>query len=138
MITKQILQSLARKVSTHLRAFKSILDDLKFIFSRPVVQKCTLPLKVQELLGNVIDIPNSELKMSQERQIEILQELNAMSLVKVTTRKKLLSLIGKLSFIIKVVRSGCTFLRCLVNIAKSVKYLHFKVKMNERARRDIA
>ncbi len=38
-------------------------------------QTCISPLKVQELLGIVIDIPNSELRMSQERQIEILQEL---------------------------------------------------------------
>ncbi len=39
------------------------------------LQTCISPLKVQELLGIVIDIPNSELRMSQERQIEILQEL---------------------------------------------------------------
>ncbi len=37
-------------------------------------QKCTMPSKVEELLGIVIDIPNSELRMSQERQNEILYE----------------------------------------------------------------
>ncbi len=51
---------------------------------------------------------------------------------------KLLSLISKLSFITKVVRLGLTFLRGFINMAKSVKYLHYKVKMNVHARRDIA
>ncbi len=93
------------------------------------LQRCTLPLiKMQELLGIIIDIPNSEIRMSQERQVEILHELSAISFVKVTTKKKLLSLIGKLSFITKVVRSGSTFLSRPINLAKLVKYLHFKVK----------
>ncbi len=70
---------------------------------------------MQELLGIIIDIPNSELRMCQERQqVEILHELSAMSLVKVTNKKKLLSLIGTLSFITKVVRACCTFLRRLI------------------------
>ncbi len=97
-----------------------------------------MPSKVEELLGIVIDIPNSELSMSSERQSEILHELEIMSHVKVVTKKKLLSLIGKLSFITKVVRSVRTFLRHFINLAKSAKYLHYKVKMNVQARRDIA
>ncbi len=96
-----------------------------------------MPSKVEELLGIVIDIPNSELMMSGERQNELLHELEIMSHVKVVTKKKLLSLIGKLSFITKVVRSGRTFLRRLINLAKYAKYLHYKVKMNVQARRDI-
>ncbi len=70
--------------------------------------KCTMPSKVEELLGIVIDIPNCELRMSCERQSEILHELEIMSHVKVVTKKKLLSQIGKLSFITKFVRSGLT------------------------------
>ena len=99
--------------------------------------KCTLPAKQEELLGIVVDIDKAELRMSQERQSDILVELNSMLGVKVTTKRKLLSLIGKLSFITKVVRSGRTFLRRLIGLAKSVKYLHYKVKMNVQARRDI-
>ncbi len=38
----------------------------------------------------------------------------------------------------KVVRYGRTFLSCFLNLAKSVKYLHYKVQMNVQARRDIA
>ncbi len=93
--------------------------------------------KIEELLGNVIDIPNLELSMSRERPNEILYELKIMSNVKFVKKIKILSLIGKLSFITKVVRSGRTFLKCLINLAKSVKYLHYKVKMNVQARRDI-
>ncbi len=100
-------------------------------------QRCTMPPKVEELLGTVIDIWNSELRTSSERQNEILHELEIMSHVKVVAKKKLLSLIGKLSFITKVVRSGHTFFRHLINLAKSAKYLHYKVKMNVQARRDI-
>ncbi len=77
-----------------------------------------MPSKVEELLVIVIVIPNCELRMSCERRSEILHELEIMSHVKVVTKKKLLSLIGKLSFIIKVIRSGRTFLRHLINLAK--------------------
>ncbi len=70
-----------------------------------------MPSKAEELLGIIIDIPNSELRMSGERQHDILHVLEIMSHVKVITKKILLSLIGKLSFITKVVRSGHTFLR---------------------------
>ncbi len=52
-----------------------------------------MPSKVEELPGIVIDIPNSELGMSCEKQSEILHELERMSYVKVVTKKKLLSLI---------------------------------------------
>ena len=100
-------------------------------------EKCTMPQKVEELLGIVVDIGQSELRMSKERQTEILQELHFMSEVKVTTKRKLLSLIGKLSFITKVVRSGRTFLRRLIDLAKSVKYLHYKVKINTQAKLDM-
>ncbi len=89
-------------------------------------------MTVQELLGIVIDILNFELRISQERQIKILQNLNAMYVV-----KKLLSLISKLSFITNLLSTGRTFLRYLINLAKSDNYLHFKVKMNVQDRRDI-
>ncbi len=92
------------------------------------------------MLDIVIDIPNSKLRMSQERQNEILYELKIMSHVKVVTKKKM-SLIGKLSFVTILkwsVSSGRIFLRHLINLAKSVRYLHYKVKMNVQARRDIA
>ncbi len=98
-----------------------------------------MPSKVEELLGIVIDIPNYELRMSCERQNEIIHEFEIMSHVKVVTKKKLLSLIVKVPFITKVVRSTrYIFLRCLINLAKSARYLHYKVNMNVQVRRDIA
>ncbi len=100
-------------------------------------KKCTMPYKVEELLGIVIDIPISELRMSFERQNEILHELEIISHVKVVTKKKLLSLIGKLSFITKIIRSVRTILRHIINLAKSANYLHYNVKMNVQARRYI-
>ncbi len=97
-----------------------------------------MPSKVEELLAIVFDIHNSDPRMSQERQYQILYELKIMSHVKIVTKKKVLSLIGKLSFVTKVVSSGHTFLRHLINLAKSVKYLHYQVKMGVQVRRDIA
>ncbi len=94
-----------------------------------------MPSKVEELFGIVIDIPNSELKMSHKRQIEISHDLKKIFHGKVTTKKtKLLSLIGKLSYITIVVRSGLTFIRRLISLAKSVIHLQFKVKINIQAR----
>ena len=68
---------------------------------------------------------------------EIITELKTWQNCKVCTKRELLSIIGKLSFAARVVRSGRTFLRRLIELSKSVKYLHYKIKLNRSARADL-
>ena len=53
------------------------------------------------------------------------------------TKKELLSLIGKLSFICKVVRPGRIFLRRLIDISTTVNKLHHHITLNSETRADI-
>ena len=50
---------------------------------------------------------------------------------------ELLSLIGKLSFAAKVVRSGRLFLRGLIDLSTTVRRLHHRISLNSEARKDI-
>ncbi len=50
---------------------------------------------------------------------------------------QLLSLIGKLTFISRVVKSGRTFLRRLIDRAKRTRYLHHRVSLDQATRQDI-
>ena len=54
-----------------------------------------------------------------------------------TTKRDLLSLIGKLSFAAKVVPSGRLFLRRLIELSTTVSKLHHHIHLNMEAREDI-
>ena len=69
-----------------------------------------------EFLGIIIDCTKMELRISIQ----------------------LLSLIGKLSFISRVVKWGITLVRRMIDSAKSKKYLHYNVKLNSCFRTDLA
>ncbi len=98
--------------------------------------KCTRASQQLEFLGIVINTVDATLSISQSRMHDIIQELKQWQGVTVCTKRALLSIIGKLSFAAKVVRSGRTFLRRLIDLSKSVKHLHYKIKLNSAARAD--
>ena len=52
-------------------------------------------------------------------------------------KRKLLSLVGKLSFAAKVVRPGRIFLRRLIDLSKAAKKLHHHSALNARAKAGI-
>ena len=99
--------------------------------------KCTDPDYETEHLGIVFKTKSHQLVISQERMHEITKLLDEWLLRRVCTKRQLLSLIGKLSFVSRVIRSARTFLRRLIDLAKKVKYLHYKIKLNSSARADI-
>jgi hypothetical protein len=99
--------------------------------------KVVQPSTEMEFLGIIIDTDKLELRISQERLNNIIQELDEWQGKKKAKKRDLLSLIGKLSFISKVVRSGRTFIRRLIDLSKRVKHLHYKVKLNKAAQGDI-
>ncbi len=99
--------------------------------------KCTGATQVIEFLGIQIDTVKGTLSITQERMDEIVELLQSWQQKKICTKRELLSLIGKLSFVSRVVRAGRTFLRRLIVLSKSVKFLHFKIKLNKSARADL-
>ena len=99
-------------------------------------QKCTRATQTLEFLGIEINTLKQTLSITQDRMNEIVSELQSWLTTKVCTKRQLLSIIGKLSFAAKVVRSGRTFLRRLIDLSKTVKHLHYKIKLNKAARAD--
>ena len=100
-------------------------------------QKLIYPTTVLEFLGFVIDTDLLEIRISQERLSDIYADLCNWECRKKCTKRELLSLIGKLMFISKVVRSGRTFVRRLIELSKRAKYLHHRIKLNSSAQQDI-
>lgn len=94
--------------------------------------------RILEFLGIIFDTIKWELRISEERMADIIEELLKWQGKKVCTKRELLSLTGKLTFCSKVVKGGVTFVRRLIHQAKKVKYLHYKVKLNKEAQADIS
>ena len=75
--------------------------------------------------------------ISRERIYEIVSELQQWKLKTTTMKRKLLSLLSKLSFISRVVRCGLMFKRRLIELAKRARYLHYRIRLNRSAQSDI-
>ena len=88
-------------------------------------------------LGILIDSTDLTIKVPHDKRTEIIDTLNTWSYRKKCTKRELLSLIGKLSFICKVIRPGRMFLRRLITLSTSVKQLHHHISLNKEARADI-
>ena len=99
--------------------------------------KVIQPTTEIEYLGIVIDSDNMILKISDDRLYETMDELYKWNIRKSCSKRELLSLIGKLGFICRVVKSGRTFIRRMIDLSKSVKYLHFRIKLNSCFRADL-
>ena len=95
------------------------------------------PTSSLEILDIVVDTDLKQLRISQDRLAEIMNELQHWSNRKYCKKREFLSLIGKLSFVSSVVKSGRTFTRRLIDLSKAAKYLHHKLKLNLESRMDI-
>ncbi len=100
-------------------------------------EKCTNACQEIEFLGIQINTLNSTLSISNERMADIVSELKTWKGRTSCTKRQLLSLVGKLSFSARVIRSGRTFLRRLIDLSKKVKFLHYKIRLNRSAQADI-
>ena len=95
------------------------------------------------LLGILLDTINQEAKLPDDKLAALLSELEEFkrmaSIKQTSSKRKLLSLIGKLSFACKVVAAGHTrmFLRRLLNMAHSVQRLDNQVHITSDALLDI-
>ena len=96
------------------------------------------PATVLEFLGIIIDTDTMELRISDERLSSVMDELEKWRMKKKGRKRDILSLIGKLVFVSKVVRSGRSFVRRLIEVAKKVKNLNHSVRLNKQFQADIA
>jgi hypothetical protein len=101
------------------------------------LQKVYQPSTVMEFLGIVIDSDRMELRMSQERLDDVTLELESWNQRGAGVKRELLSLLGKLVFMCRIIRPGRIFLRCLFNSVSKLKYLHHRVKLPLQALKDI-
>ena len=119
---------------SNLDTMLAVCDDVGFDVNP---NKVVGPTNVLEFLGIILDTNRMELRISEDRLSSILMELQEWQGRKRAKKREILSLIGKLVFISRVVRSGRTFVRRLIFLAKKVKHLHYTVKLNKDFQADI-
>ena len=94
------------------------------------------PTAVIIFLGILLDTSKMELRLPKDKLEDLLRLLKQWTRKK-TTKRELLSLIGKLSFAAKVVPAGRIFLRRLIDLSTSAKKLHHHIHLSASARADI-
>ncbi|XP_077997369.1 uncharacterized protein LOC144450599 [Glandiceps talaboti] len=99
--------------------------------------KVTSPSTIMEFLGITLDTENMEARVSQDRINEITEELHTWTQKTKASKREILSLIGKLSFITCVCRPGRTFLRRLIDTSKKLKHLHHKIRLTKAFKLDL-
>ena len=95
------------------------------------------PTTTLTYLGIVIDSANMELRLPQDKLRDLSEALISWETKRKCTKRKLLSLIGKLSFATKIIPAGRIFLRRLIDLSKSVSKLNHRVSLNSDTRKDI-
>eukprot|EP00731_Ephydatia_muelleri_P033886 Em0040g36a len=111
-----------------------------------VCEKLGIPVALDKLegpattitfLGITIDIALQQLRFPPDKLQEMTLLIKSWLGKHKTTKRDLLSLIGKLSFAAKVVPSGHHFLRRLIELSTPVSKLHHHIHLNVEAREDI-
>ena len=129
-----IIAPSAAECQAHLDTVLSICLDAGFSVQS---SKITPPSPVTEFLGIVIDSEREELRISQQRLAEISTEVNTWLSRDKATKRQLLSIIGKLSFVSRVIRTGRAFISRLLAVTKRARALHHHVKLTHEAKADL-
>lgn len=96
------------------------------------------PSCVMEYLGIVLDTNLMQARISEERLHDVLAELESWTHRRSATKRQILSLIGKLTFVSRVVRPGRTFVRRMIALAKRIPHLHQTVRLSSDFQKDVA
>lgn len=88
-------------------------------------------------LGILIDTEKGELRLPQEKLTQLQAMLAQWRGRKACRKRELLSLIGSLSHACRVVRSGRTFLRRLIDLSTQAARLDHFIRLNAEARADL-
>ena len=99
--------------------------------------KIVNPCTVIKYLGLLIDTDKMEVRLPPEKMEGLNVMLRSFKMKKKFQKRELLSLIGKLSFASKIIPSGRTFLRRLIDLSTSVRKLSHHISLNTCAREDL-
>ena len=117
------------------------VKTVKYLFSYlgvPIaMDKLEGPSTKITYLGIEIDSVSGTTRLPLDKVANLRELLEKMSTKKSCKKKKLRSLIGKLSFASRVIKPGRLFLRNLINLSTTVKYDHYYVTLNKESREDI-
>ena len=111
-----------------------------------VFQKLGIPLAPEKIvypttqltfLGIEIDSIKMELRLPEEKFTALMADLSFWPSRKKCTKRELLSLIGRLSFAAKIIPSGRTFLRRLIDASMSVQKLNHHITLNTETKADL-
>ena len=118
----------------HLQCFLKVCMRLGF----PVaMDKVEGPATTLIFLGLELDSVLKQIRLPKAKLEEILMELTHWLCRRKTTKRELLSLIGKLAFAARAVPAGRLFLRRLITLSTKVRCLHHHLRLTKDARADI-
>ena len=95
------------------------------------------PSTTLTFLGLELDSVRQEIRLPQDKLHTILTELSQWSKPRKTTKRRLLSLLGLLSFAARAIPAGRLFLRRLIRLSTTVEQLHHHIRLNSEAIADI-
>ena len=88
-------------------------------------------------LGLELDSLKQQIRLPTDKLQDLLSELNSWLQRKKTTKRELLSLIGKLSFAAKAIPAGRIFTRRLISLSTTATKLRHHLRLNKQAREDL-
>ena len=130
LICSKILGIAKRQLNVVLMAFHDLGIPL-------ASEKIIGPTYILPYLGIILNSKEMTMEVTPERYDETMNMLPIWKSRRTSTKTELLSLIGCLSFVAKVVRPGRIFLRRLIDLSKTAKMYHHHVTFNRQARMDI-
>eukprot|EP00731_Ephydatia_muelleri_P031197 Em0022g711a len=109
-------------------------DDWNLLGMRwKALDKLEGPTSTLTFLGITLDTVNQELRLPADKLGDILQAVTKSLGPRTTTKRELISLIGKLAFAARLVPAGRLFCWWMIQLSSSVEKLHHHVYLNAEA-----
>ena len=102
------------------------------------MEKSEGPATCLTFLGIELDSSLQQLRLTLTKLQDITSLTKSWLGKRSSTKRELLSLIGKLAFAAKVVPAGHLFLRHLIYLSTTARRLHYRIRLNTDARADVA
>ena len=99
--------------------------------------KVTAPANEVKFLGITINTVSRTLSIDKDRLQEVIRLVTELLALRSVSKRRLLSVIGKLAFASRVVRTGRAFLGRLIEATKTAKFLHYSVKLTRAVKADL-
>lgn len=100
-------------------------------------EKIEGPSTALSFLGILLDAEAGEIQLPEEKLQRLKAVIRGWMCRKSCKKRELLSLIGQLQHACKVVRYGRMFLRRMINLSMTAKYLHHHIRLNASFRSDL-